>query len=104
MTKIFIFCALLVLTASCDCTKDYKVESSTPTKVAGYSFQKSFEAVYKASCELLDIPCNETLSLIKKRDIIREADMKDDAGDVLPEMPEYDEIVDFIWPSGYGKF
>lgn len=36
--------------------------------------------------------------------IIRSADLKDDAGDVLPECPAYDEIKTIIWPNGYRKF
>ena len=103
MNKIIIVCSLLIFAVSCNEPEAISTEKPIPTEVAGYDFQKSFDAVYKASCKLLDIPCDEALSLIKKRDIIREADMKDVAGDVLPEMPEYDDVKDFVWPNGYGK-
>ena len=104
MKKIIIVCSLLIFAVSCNEAKDSITEQPVSTEVASYGFQKSFDVVYKASCELLGIPCDETLSLIRKRDIIREADMKDVAGDILPEMPEYDDVRDFVWPDGYGKF
>lgn len=104
MKKIIIVCSLLIFAVSCNEAKDSITEQPVSTEVVSYGFQKSFDVVYKASCELLGIPCDETLSLIRKRDIIREADMKDVAGDILPEMPEYDDVKDFIWPNGYGKF
>ena len=104
MKKIIIVCSLLIFAVSCNEAKDSITEQPIPTEVASYGFQKSFDVVYKASCELLGIPCDETLSLIRKRNIIREADMKDVAGDILPEMPEYDDVRDFVWPNGYGKF
>lgn len=104
MNKIIIACSLLIFAVSCNEPETIITEKPIPTEVAGYDFQTSFEVVYKASCELLNIPCNDSLSLIEKRDIIRKADMKDVAGDILSEMPEYDDVKDFIWPNGYGKF
>lgn len=36
--------------------------------------------------------------------VIRFCDLLDESGDVLSEMCEYDEIVELLWPNGYGNY
>lgn len=99
--KVLVAFSLLTFAVSCE-----NEEYNTPqvSIEADCRFAASFEAVYKASCELLNIRYNKNISLFEKRDVIRKADMADDAGDVLAEMPEYDDVKSFVWPNGYGKF
>lgn len=64
----------------------------------------SFCVVYKASAEYLGewegwYP-SDFHAMIP---MIREADLRDHSGDVIPEVPEYDDIKNIVWPNGYGK-
>lgn len=99
--KVLVAFSLLTFAVSCE-NEEYNAPQVSIEADCG--FVASFEAVYKASCELLNIQYDGNISLFEKRDVIRKADMADDAGDVLAEMPEYDEVVKFVWPNGYGKF
>lgn len=63
--------------------------------------ERCIDAVYDASCRYLGETYDSVATDEKKLDVIRRADLKDDAGDVLPEMWEYDEIHTLIWPFGY---
>lgn len=98
--RVLIALSLLAFTASCE-NEEYNIPQ---VSIEADCFSASFEAVYKASCEMLNIQYDENISLFEKRDVIRKADMADDAGDVLAEMPEYDDVKNFVWPNGYGKF
>lgn len=98
--SIIVFCALFSLSVG-SCAND---ADASLTEEVDSAFSHDFEAVYKAACDYLGVKYDKNISLLKKRDVIRKADLKDVGGDVLAEMPEYDTIVRFIWPNGYGKF
>lgn len=98
--SIIVICALFSLSVG-SCAND---ADASLTEAVDSAFTHDFEAVYKAACEYLGVKYDKCLSLIEKRDVIRKADLQDVGGDVLAEMPEYDTIVRFIWPNGYGKF
>ena len=68
------------------------------------SQKSAISEVYYNSCKYLEMPDNKAETYDEMITIIRCADLKDDAGDVLPECPAYDEIKTIIWPNGYRKF
>lgn len=68
------------------------------------SQKSAIREVYYYSCKYLEMADNKAETYDEMITIIRSADLKDDAGDVLPECPAYDEIKTIIWPNGYRKF
>lgn len=65
--------------------------------------EECLDAVYAASCGYLSVKYDNKATDEKKIKVIRCADLADDAGDVIPEMWEYDVVARIVWPRGYGK-
>lgn len=65
--------------------------------------ERCIDVVYDAACSYLDVRYDSVATDEKKLRIIRKADLKDEAGDVIPEMCEYDEIYHLVWPAGYPE-
>lgn len=65
--------------------------------------ERCIDVVYDASCQYLGVTYDSVATDEMKLYIIRKADLKDEDGDVIPEMSEYDEIYNLVWPAGYPE-
>lgn len=96
--KKLILSAVIVCALSAAVTPDGSVKHEN---IYSQKTERCIDVVYDASCRYLGETYDSTATDEKKLNVIRRADLKDDAGDVLPEMWEYDEIHTLIWPFGY---
>ena len=86
--------------AFCSCSND-SAKGDTITLAANQKM--ALVEIYRYSCEYLSIDSTaETYDEMIQ--VIRVADIKDESGDVIAEIPEYDDIKTIIWPKGYRKF
>lgn len=94
-----IACLIVIcMSAMTSCTNDVVREDMYPVEI-----EKCLDVVYATSCDYLHVKYDYRATDEKKISVIRRADLADDAGDVLPEMWEYDEIARIVWPNGYGN-
>lgn len=91
----FAFCTTVV---ACNSVFAERRENIYPAET-----EKCLDAVYATSCDYLNIKYDMRATDEKKVRVIRCADLADDAGDVIPEMWEYDVVARIVWPRGYGK-
>lgn len=103
--------AVLAFCAVCACVSsdantirpDWEYQTPKMEMLYSYEIERAIDVVYDGACQYLDATYDSVATDEWKLFIIREADMKDEAGDVIPEIPEYDEIYDMLWPAGYPK-
>lgn len=110
-----VFCAVCVM-ASCNKTQAEPVtrQLSEPVTVVvehiyADSVEEAIDICYDAACTYLTHVYGSTVAYDStatdefKMFVIRKADLEDADGDVMPEVPEYDEIAEILWPKGYGN-
>lgn len=96
--EAIIACAFSATIVACNAAYAERSKNVYPTEV-----ERCLDVVYATSCDYLNIKYDMKATDKKKVIVIRKADLKDDAGDVLPEMWEYDVVAGIVWPHGYGK-
>lgn len=74
-----------------------------PNSLYSEEDKECLNVVYATSCDMLNMTQDAHATDAQKIAIIRRADLKDEAGDILPEMWEYDVVAKIIWPRGYGE-
>lgn len=112
--SVVAFCIATVsvplLSVSCshaDAAEDYgdvyvvgqKSESIYPDSV-----EKAIDNVYDAACYYLRLDYDRSATDETKIYVIRQADIKDDSGDVIAEVDGYEIAYPYVWPRGYGKY
>lgn len=102
MKKIIVIVFALCVSASLTSCTDANA-STIGIEMEDTAFMHDLEVVYASSCDYLNVVYDKSTSLSEKVEVIRKADLKDESGDVIPEMPEYDAIAKYIWPNGYGE-
>lgn len=105
--KRLVICAALCCAAACaaSCEKETDTMSVNCTPVVLYadSVGEAIDIVYDYSCEWMGMGKDSLATREEKLAVIRRADMRDEDGDVIPEIPEYEIIAGLLWPHGYGK-
>lgn len=113
--KKIVLCAIIVMAmgmaSSCAKSEARGFHGYTPTmfreQLYSDEVERALDVVYAASCEYLTHLTGKEVTYDPKATdewklfMIREADLADEDGDVIPEVPEYDEIYEILWPAGY---
>lgn len=97
IVEAVIACAFCATIVACNAAFAERHENMYPVEV-----ERCLDVVYATSCDYLSVKYDYHATDEKKISVIRCADIADDAGDVLPEMWEYDEVANIVWPHGYG--
>lgn len=100
-----VFCAVCAVT-SCGNTQ---AKTIVRENMLADSVEEAVDICYDAACSYLsysgkDVSYDSLATDEKKLAVIRQADLLDDTGDVMPEVPEYDVIETILWPCGYGNY
>lgn len=95
-----VFCAVCAVT-SCGNTQ---AKTIARENMFADSVEEAVDICYDAACSYLSVSYDSLATDEKKLAVIRQADLLDDTGDVMPEVPEYDVIETILWPCGYGNY
>ena len=105
MKKIIL--SVCIVLSLCGCSD----EQSSLSPVSDIVESSVFPVYYKSLCVVYDYArafmgdsvSSDYPSVEYMLAYIRIADLTDDSGDYIPEIPEYDDIRDILWPNGYGN-
>ena len=109
MRKLMLSVCVFMLTSGVavlgsSCSDNYLEDNMPQQEMFSPDIKKSIDLCYKAACDYLNCTYVSTATDEQKIAVIRRADAKDEAGDVLPEMCEYDDIASILWPMGYCNY